>query len=87
MLRQEVERANADTVLVNHDDPVVNFDFRCYPQLALFAEQEGKGSGVTDPDRVEKITGATYKKYEGKDSLPVGAERDSAAHGQMLLPE
>jgi hypothetical protein len=67
-LRDEVERANPDTILVIHDDHFVNFDFRCYPPFALFVGQEAKGSGVTDPDTIEKITGASYKKYEGKES-------------------
>ena len=67
-LREQVERANPDTILVIHDDHFVNFDFRCYPPFALFVGQEAKGSGVTDPDTIEKITGATYRKYEGKES-------------------
>ena len=60
-LRAQVERADADTILVIHDDHFVNFDFRCYPPFALFVGQEAKGSGVTDPDTIEKITGATYR--------------------------
>jgi 2,3-dihydroxyphenylpropionate 1,2-dioxygenase len=68
-LREQVERANADTILVIHDDHFVNFDFRCYPPFALLVGQEAKGSGVTDPDTIEQITGATYRKYEGKDAF------------------
>ena len=61
-LRGQVERANPDTILVIHDDHFVNFDFRCYPPFALFVGKEAKGSGVTDPDTIERITGATYRK-------------------------
>src|ERR1051325_5525039 len=68
VLREQVERANPDTILVIHDDHFVNFDFRCYPPFALFVGQEAKGSGVTDPDTIEKIAGATYRSYEGKES-------------------
>src|SRR4029078_3508583 len=39
-LRDQGERANADTILVIHDDHFVNFDFRCYPPFALFVGQE-----------------------------------------------
>jgi hypothetical protein len=67
-LRGQVERANPDTILVIHDDHFVNFDFRCYPPFALFVGKEAKGSGVTDPDTIETITGATYRKYAGKES-------------------
>src|SRR5689334_1781947 len=31
VLREQMERCNADTILVIHDDHFVNFDFRCYP--------------------------------------------------------
>ena len=65
-VRADVDSADADTILVIHDDHFVNFDFRCYPPFALFVGQEAKGSGVTDPDTIEQITGATYRKYEGK---------------------
>src|SRR3979490_1608123 len=58
-LRAQVERADADTILVIHDDHFVNFDFRCYPPFALFVGQEAKGSGVTDPDEIKKIHAAT----------------------------
>ena len=58
-LREVVERANPDTILVIHDDHFVNFDFRCYPPFAMFVGKEAKGSGVTDPDTIEKITGVT----------------------------
>jgi hypothetical protein len=67
-LRAQMERCGADTILVIHDDHFVNFDFRCYPPFALFVGQEAKGSGVTDPAEIERITGATYRKYEGKES-------------------
>ena len=80
-LREQVERANADTILVIHDDHFVNFDFRCYPPFALLVGQEAKGSGVTDPDTIEQITGATYRKYEGKDayqSAPSGIPQHMA---------
>ena len=35
----------------------------------LSRRPEAKGSGVTDPDTIEQITGATYRKYEGKDAF------------------
>ncbi len=65
-LREQVERSGADTMLIIHDDHFVNFDFRCYPPFALFVGKEAKGSGVIDPAAIEKITGATYRQYEGK---------------------
>src|SRR6202022_3274467 len=80
-LREQVERANADTILVIHDDHFVNFDFWCYPPFALLVGQEAKGSGVIDPDTIEQITGATYRKYEGKDayqSAPSGIPQHMA---------
>lgn len=86
-LREEVEQADADTILLVHNDHFVNFDFRCYPPFALFVGQEAKGSGVTDPATIESITGATYRKYEGKGRLSVGAQRHTAAYGQLGQPE
>jgi hypothetical protein len=68
VLKEQVERSGADTILIIHDDHFINFDFRCYPPFALFVGKEAKGSGVMDPAAIEKITGATYRKYEGKDS-------------------
>src|SRR5258708_38491790 len=67
-LRAQMERCGADTILVIHDDHFVNFDFRCYPPYALFVGQTAKGSGVTDPAEIERITGATYGTYEGPQS-------------------
>jgi hypothetical protein len=81
VLREQMDRCEADTILVIHDDHFVNFDFRCYPPFALFVGREAKGSGVTDPDEIEKITGATYRKYEGKDgfaSAPKGIPQHMA---------
>ncbi|HUZ74138.1 MAG TPA: hypothetical protein VMU87_14240 [Stellaceae bacterium] len=66
VLRRAVEKADADTILILHDDHFVNFDFRCYPPFALFVGKEAKGSGVMAPDRIEEITGAVYRRYEGK---------------------
>ena len=65
-LRRQVERSGADTMLIIHDDHFVNFDFRCYPPFALFVGKEARGSGVIAPSEIEKITGATYRKYDGK---------------------
>jgi hypothetical protein len=31
VLREQVDKSGADTMLVIHDDHFVNFDFRCYP--------------------------------------------------------
>jgi aromatic ring-opening dioxygenase catalytic subunit (LigB family) len=67
-IRDFVDSCRADTLLLIHDDHFVNFDFRCYPPFALFTGREAKGSGVIDPAEIEKITGATYRKYEGKES-------------------
>lgn len=80
-LREQVERARPDTILILHDDHFVNFDFRCYPPFALFVGKEAKGSGVTDPATIERITGATYRKYEGKAgyaSAPAGIPQHMA---------
>src|SRR5271165_4596885 len=80
-LREQMERCGADTILVIHDDHFVNFDFRCYPPYALFIGPEAKGSGVTDPDTIEKITGATYWRYDGKEtyqSAPSGIPQHMA---------
>ena len=49
VIREQVERSGADTILVIHDDHFVNFDFRCYPPFALFIGKEAGGSGVTSP--------------------------------------
>lgn len=68
VLRKQVEKSGADTMLILHDDHFVNFDFRCYPPFCLLIGKEAKGSGVIRPDEIEKITGATYKKYAGKNS-------------------
>src|SRR5262249_22706532 len=80
-LRDVVDRSGADTILVIHDDHFVNFDFRCYPPFAMFVGSEAKGSGVTDPETIQKITGATYRKYEGKkdyQSAPSGIPQHMA---------
>jgi hypothetical protein len=80
-LRDYVERCRADTLLLIHDDHFVNFDFRCYPPFALFVGREAKGSGVMDPAEIEKITGATYRRYEGKtayESAPKGIPQHMA---------
>jgi 2,3-dihydroxyphenylpropionate 1,2-dioxygenase len=69
VLREQVERSGADTILILHDDHFVNFDFRCYPPFALFVGKEAKGSGVMDPSAIEKITGAVYRQYQGKESF------------------
>ena len=68
VLREQVDRSGADTILVIHNDHFVNFDFRCYPPFSLFVGRKAEGSGVTDPDTIERITGATYRTYEGKTS-------------------
>ena len=68
VLRGQVEKSGADTMLIIHDDHFVNFDFRCYPPFCLLIGKEAKGSGVIDPGEIEKITGAVYKKYQGKTS-------------------
>jgi Catalytic LigB subunit of aromatic ring-opening dioxygenase len=68
VLRGQVEKSGADTMLIIHDDHFVNFDFRCYPPFCLLIGKEAKGSGVIDPAEIEKITGAVYKKYQGKTS-------------------
>lgn len=81
VLRDVVERSGADTILLIHDDHFVNFDFRCYPPFALFVGKEVKGSGVMDPGEIEKITGAVYRKYEGKtsyESAPKGIPQHMA---------
>ena len=79
MLRRQVERSGADTILIIHDDHFVNFDFRCYPPFCLLIGKEAKGSGVIHPDEIEKITGATYKKYEGKSSYASGSRWHASA--------
>lgn len=68
VLKEQVDRSGADTILIIHDDHFVNFDFRCYPPFALLIGKEAKGSGVMDPAAIEAITSATYRKYDGKDS-------------------
>ncbi|HEY7321990.1 MAG TPA: hypothetical protein VIE89_30855 [Candidatus Binatia bacterium] len=68
VLRQQVEKSGADTMLIFHDDHFVNFDFRCYPPFCLLIAKEAKGSGVIDPAEIEAITGASYKKYPRKTS-------------------
>src|SRR5262245_46941364 len=68
VLREQVEKSGADTMLIIHDDHFVNFDFRCYPPFCLLIAKEAKGSGVIDPAEIEKITGAVYRKYHGKTS-------------------
>lgn len=81
VLREQVEKSGADTILVIHDDHFVNFDFRCYPPFALFVGKEASGSGVTSPQEIEKITGATYRTYAGKDdyaSAPSGIPQHMA---------
>ncbi len=80
-LREQVEGSGADTILIIHDDHFVNFDFRCYPPFALFVGKEARGSGVIDPAAIEKITGATYRKYAGKTaygSAPAGVPQHVA---------
>lgn len=80
-LREVVEASGADTIFVIHDDHFVNFDLRCYPPFAMFVGQEAKGSGVTDPETIQSITGATYRKYEGKtdyQSAPSGIPQHMA---------
>jgi hypothetical protein len=81
VLREQVERCGADTMLVIHDDHFVNFDFRCYPQFAMFVGSEAKGSGVIHPDEIERITGASYRRYKGKNdysSAPAGIPQHMA---------
>jgi hypothetical protein len=68
VLKEQVDRCGADTIFILHDDHFVNFDFRCYPPFALFVGKEAKGSGVMAPEAIEKITGAAYRKYDGKTS-------------------
>ena len=80
-IRDYVEGCRADTLLLIHDDHFVNFDFRCYPPFALFVGDEARGSGVIDPAEIEKITGATYRRYEGKtsyESAPKGIPQHMA---------
>jgi hypothetical protein len=80
-VRDFVEGCRADTLLLIHDDHFVNFDFRCYPPFALFVGAQAKGSGVMDPAEIEKITGATYRRYEGKtryESAPQGIPQHMA---------
>ena len=45
VLRGQVEKSGADTMLIIHDDHFVNFDFRCYPPFCLLIGKEAKGSG------------------------------------------
>jgi hypothetical protein len=68
VLREQVEQSGADTILVIHNDHFVNFDFRCYPPFSLFVGRKAEGSGVTDPDTIEQITGAKYQTYKGQTS-------------------
>ena len=68
VLRAQVEKSGADTILIIHDDHFVNFDFRCYPPFALLIGKEAAGNGVIDPAEIERITGAVYRKHEGKTS-------------------
>lgn len=75
VLREQIKKSGADTLFVIHDDHFVNFDFRCYPPFAIFIGEEASGSGVTSPDEIERITGATYRRYAGK------AEYESAPSG------
>ena len=82
VLREQVERSGADTILVIHDDHFVNFDFRCHPPFAIFVGKEASGSGVTSPAEIQKITGAVYREYEGKSeyaSAPSGIPQHMAA--------
>lgn len=74
VLRKQVERCGADTMLIIHDDHFINFDFRCYPQFALLTGTEAKGSGVIHPDEIQRITGATYRKYEGRNDFSSAPE-------------
>jgi hypothetical protein len=81
VLRDQIDKSGADTILVIHDDHFVNFDFKCYPPFALFVGKEASGSGVTSPVEIEKITGATYRTYEGKtnyESAPSGIPQHMA---------
>lgn len=81
VIRDQIERSGADTILVIHDDHFVNFDFRCYPPFAIFIGKVAGGSGVTSPAEIERITGATYRKYEGKSeysSAPTGIPQHMA---------
>lgn len=68
LLKEQVDKSGADTILIIHDDHFVNFDFRCYPPFALLIGKQAQGSGVMGPVEIEKITGAIYRKYEGKES-------------------
>jgi hypothetical protein len=81
VIRDFVESCRPDTLLVIHDDHFVNFDFRCYPPFALHVGREAKGSGVMDPAEIERITGASYRRYEGKtayESAPQGIPQHMA---------
>lgn len=81
VLKRQVDKSGADTILIIHDDHFVNFDFRCYPPFALLIGKEAQGSGVTGPAEIEKITGAIYRKYEGKvsyQSAPTGMPQHMA---------
>src|ERR1043166_6651402 len=66
VLRQQVEKSGADTMLVIHDDHFVNFDFRCYPPFCLLIGKEAKGRALIVPAQIEKIPGAPYKKSPSK---------------------
>ena len=70
VLREQVDKSGADTMLVIHDDHFVNFDFRCYPPFCLLIGKEARGSGVIDPAEIETITGAVYKNTRAR--LPTG---------------
>ena len=88
VLREQVDKSGADTMLVIHDDHFVNFDFRCYPPFCLLIGKEAKGSGVIDPAEIETITGAVYKKYQGKTSYgsaPAGIAAAVNALAKQLL--
>ena len=81
VLKEQVDRSGADTILILHDDHFVNFDFRCYPPFAIHIGKEARGSGVMAPAEIEKITGATYRKYAGKEayeSAPAGIPQHMA---------
>lgn len=85
VLKEQVDKSGADTILIIHDDHFVNFDFRCYPQFALFVGSEAGGSGVMHPEEIERITGATYRRYAGKNdysSAPKGIPQHLAAWEQ-----
>ena len=56
VLREQVEKSGADTMLIIHDDHVVNFDFRCYPPFclligtgAVYKRYQGKTSYQSAP--------------------------------------